>query len=189
MSENLKGTRLSRIRDHTDKTLDKMMFAYNSIFFFIVDKGGELVNIEVTDGQYEESYKISRNKHNHLILPMYRIQADVEIKDGFGGTSSGFINGLIKPSINEKSSKVYLHTPVFHFYFEDYVNQEAYLGITTIYETGVVNANTIRWNQKDYQDFLRKYLTNSKSTLPPWFEVRIDKNNISNFMPGFFKYD
>jgi hypothetical protein len=188
MSENLGKSKLSRIRDHTDKYLDKIIFDSPEIFFFLSGYGGKLTNIEISEGQYKQTYSISGKKYNQLIIPMYRLQADVEIRGEFG-----FINGLIKPSIeDDSSSKIYLSSPSLHFYFEDYANQKVYEGRTSTLEESVLNAIMRVWNKNEFENFSRQHLKDIKLTLPEWFEVQIDTNktylDVDNIVQGVFRY-
>lgn len=187
MHNDTQGLRLHRRKDYTDQALDKVIFNFPFISFYMNQctgrRGGQLRNIDISEGIYESSFQISERSYNKIVCPAYNIQADVEDEDM---KDIGFINGIIRPVIGEGLVKAVMSKkPIFNFYFEDYDSEELFMGKTMALEKWVWHTKMVKWNQKDYKTFYKEFLNNKKHLLPTWFDVKVDPDKS---LSGHFWY-
>ena len=121
-------------------------------------------------GKLVVEYPISEKRFNRLILPVYRVQADIEM---FGFENfPGYLNGVIRPHVDKVFERVYMDKPELHFYIED-PRGDIFMGKTLIIEKKTLTTIMRDWDRSDFEKINSAFLNTSKKLLHSWFEVLI----------------
>ena len=133
------------------------------------NQGGLLTNLELSKGMLGIDYTISEKKFNRLILPIYRIQADVEVT-GPENVEYGFVNGVIRPTTTNNFERINMNKPELHFYFED-PRSDLFYGRSTTIDKHNISTVLREWDKTDYRIVNDAFLNDPRKLLPAWFEA------------------